>query len=71
MESTNTFSSVLDAADALSVDEQETLIDVLSHRVADANRQRLFADVQEARREFVEGKCQASNVDDLMQELLA
>ncbi len=71
MESENTFSSVLDAADTLSVDEQETLIDVLSHRVADANRRRLFADVEEARREFAEGKCQPTNVDDLMQELLA
>jgi hypothetical protein len=71
MESENTFSSVLDAADALSVEEQETLIDVLSHRVADANRRRLYAEVQDARREFAEGKCQPANVDALMQELLA
>ena len=71
MESATTFSAVLDAADGLSVEEQETLIDVLRHRVADANRQRLFADVQEARREFAEGKCQPTDVDALMQELLA
>jgi hypothetical protein len=70
MENVN-FSAVLDAADALSVEEQETLIDVLSHRVADANRLRLFADVKEARREFADGKCQPAKVDDLMQELLA
>ena len=38
MENMN-FGAVLDAADDLSVEEQEALIDVLRHRVADANRQ--------------------------------
>ncbi len=71
MESENTFSSVLDAADALSVEEQETLIDVLRHRVAAANRQHLFSEVQNAHREFAEGKCQVATADELMKELLA
>ena len=67
MENMN-FSAVLDAADALSVEEQEALIDVLRRRVADAHRQRLFADVQEARREFAEGKCQAFLPNQLPQQ---
>ena len=70
MENVN-FSAVLDAADALSVEEQETLIDVLSHRVADANRLRLFADVKEARREFAEGQCRFTSPSELIQEVLS
>jgi hypothetical protein len=71
MESEVTFSAVLDAADNLSVEEQETLIDILSHRVALTNRERLVLAVNEARREFAASQCQTVSVDELMQELLA
>lgn len=71
MESGMNFSAVLEAADTLSLDEQETLIDILQHRVAHSNRQRLVEDVQSARQEFAQGQCSETTVDALMQELLA
>ncbi len=70
MENTTTFNAVLDAADALSPEEQETLIDILRHRVAETNRERLLAEVQEARRDFAQGQCQEVSVKNLMQELV-
>ncbi|MFY9571923.1 MAG: hypothetical protein WAV20_11040 [Blastocatellia bacterium] len=67
----STFSEVLDAADALSPQEQETLIDILRHRIAESNRQRLIEEVQEARRDFAQGQCQEATVDEIMRESLS
>ena len=50
-----TFSEIVEAADRLSVDEQETLIEILQRRIADRNRARLVRDVEEARDEFSRG----------------
>jgi len=66
-----TFSAVLDAANALSLQEQETLIEILRHRIAESNRQRLIKDVQEARRDFAQGQCPEATVDEIMQEILS
>ena len=49
------FGEVLEAADHLSMDEQQELIAVLARRLAQAGRQRVAADIQEARQEFSEG----------------
>ena len=49
-----TFADVVDAADKLSADEQESLLRILRRRIAERNRQ-LAGDVAEARAEFVSG----------------
>ena len=71
MESSMTFSAVLDAADALSPEEQETLVDILRHRIAESGRQRLIKEVQEARRDFAKGRCPEATVDEIMREILS
>lgn len=70
MERPATFNTVLDAADALSLEEQETLIDILRRRIAESNRQRLSAEVQEARRDFAQGQCEEATADEIMREIL-
>jgi hypothetical protein len=64
------FRDVLEAADHLSQDEQEELISILQRRLVDAARQRLATEVQEARREFAEGRCSPATPDELMSEIL-
>jgi ribosomal protein S4 len=64
------FREVLEAADRLSEDEQEELIAILHRRLAQAARQRLAAEVQEARQEFAEGRCSPVTPDELMREIL-
>ncbi len=64
-----TFSDVVDAADDLSVDEQETLVEILRRRIAKRNREALVRDVAEARAEFQTGQARASAVSDIMEEL--
>ena len=64
------FSEVLDAADHLSQDEQQELIAILNRRLAQAMRQRVAAEIQEARHEFAEGRCLPASPDELMREIL-
>ena len=64
------FGEVLEAADHLSQDEQQELIAILNRRLAQANRQRLAAEIQEARQDFAEGRCLPASPDELMREIL-
>ena len=64
-----TFSEVVDAADDLSVDEQETLVEILRRRIAKRNRAVLVQDVAEARAEFRGGTAHATSVGDIMDEV--
>ncbi len=64
-----TFSDIVDAADDLSVDEQETLVGILQRRIAKRNRDALVRDVAEARGEFQTGQARVSSVGDIMDEV--
>jgi hypothetical protein len=64
------FDAILEAADQLSPEDQQELIAILHRRLALAGRQRLAADVQEARQEFAAGLCRPATPDELMREIL-
>ena len=65
------FGEVLEVIDQLSLDEQETLIDILHRRLAERGRKQLVAEVAAARQEFAEGRCQPTTADDLVKEILS
>jgi tryptophan 2,3-dioxygenase len=71
IENTTPFGEVLDAVSQLSSDEQETLLVIVRHRLAEQRRKQLAQDVREAREEFAEGRCKSTTVEDLMQEILS
>ena len=64
-----TFAEIVDAADQLSTDEQQTLVEILNRRLADRNRERLVRDVKEARDEFANGTAQPAPVKQIMDEV--
>jgi len=64
------FADVLEAADQLSQDEQQELIAILNHRLAQAGRQRLAAEVQESRQEFAAGRCSPTTPQELIREIM-
>jgi len=70
MTQTLPFGEVLEAANHLSHDEQEELIAILHRRLVQAARQRVAADVKEARQEFAAGHCLPASPDELMREIL-
>lgn len=70
MEQTMPFADVLEAIEKLSLEEQETLIDILHRRIAERGRKALAVEIQEARREFAEGRCRPTSAEELMKEIL-
>ena len=69
MDRVHRFAEVLEAVDQLSSDEQETLVMMVQHRIAERGRKQLAPDVQAARREFEAGLCRPSTADELMDEI--
>jgi len=65
------FGEVLEAADQLTLDEKEALINVLNRRVIEERRTELARDIHEADQEFADEKTEVVTPDNLMNELLS
>jgi hypothetical protein len=66
-----TFAQVLDSADELGVEEQESLVEVLQHRLAERRREALIEAVKSARREFEAGSCRPATPKQILKRILA
>ena len=60
---------VLEAADQLTMEEQETLIEVLRRRFVDLRRRQILSEVRESRAAFAAGECGPASVEEIMTEL--
>ncbi len=67
----NSFGQILEAADGLSLEEQEQLIEILSRRAADRRRSLLSREIRDARKEFKEGLAKPTNPDDILSEIFS
>ena len=63
------FDRALETVERLALDEQEALVDVVSHRIAAARRAVLVREVAAARRDYQRGKVRRGTAADLMTEL--
>ncbi len=63
------FDELLEAVEALPEEEQAELVSVIRHRLAERGRKRVMEDVEQARKEFAEGKCSVTTPDDVMREI--
>ena len=61
---------LLEAVDHLSLDEQESLIDVMRHRIPEHRHQEIFAFVSSAREEYRQGKLLPETPQDIMSAIL-
>ena len=64
------FNEILEAANNLQVDDQETLIDILNRRFHDIRRAEILKDVKSAQKEYSRKQCKHTTPDDLMKEIL-
>ena len=64
------FTDVLEAADHLSLAEQENLVEVLHHRIVERRREELAKDIDEAQTEFARGESEPRSARELMKEIL-
>lgn len=64
------FGDVLEAADRLSREEQQALLEQLQKRLAERRRADIAEEVREARREHRRGEARPVTADELMAEIL-
>jgi hypothetical protein len=65
------FAQVLDSADGLAIEEQESLVEILRHRLAEHRRAELGEAVKLARREFKEGRIRPATPAQIIKRLFA
>ena len=66
---TSLFQEAFTAIDALSLDDQAALIDVLNNRLKLRQWQEVVKEVREVQQEYREGKFKSGSVDDFLAEL--
>ena len=64
-----TFAEVLETIEKFTVDEKETLVDILQHRISEYRRNQLLKDIETAEQEFEQGLCKPMSVDEFMKEV--
>jgi hypothetical protein len=70
MATETTFAEALEAADRLSLADQENLVEVLHHRIVERRREELARDISEAQADFEAGACEPRSTRELMAEIL-
>lgn len=71
MEKGASFAEVLEVADGLPLDDQESLAEILHRRFIERRRSELAREALEARQEYEQGQCRPVTVDALLSEILA
>lgn len=66
---TSLFQQALEAVEALSLEDQTVLLDTLSHRLNQRQRQQLVEETQEVQEEYQAGKVKFGSVNDFLSEL--
>ena len=64
-----TYATTLEAADRLTIEEQEELAATLRRRIAEKRRAEVVAGVLESRRAFARGKCKPASVAAIMRRV--
>jgi hypothetical protein len=66
---TSQFQQALEAVEALSLEDQAMLLDILQNRLRQQRRNELLKEVAEVRQEYAEGNVKFGSVADVMAEL--
>jgi hypothetical protein len=69
MESTSIFQQAIETIEALSLEEQEILINIIQNRLREHKRQKLLQEITEAEKNYLSGNFKRGSVADLMSEL--
>ena len=70
-EVTSTFQNAITTVEALSIEEQTLLIEIIQKRLQQQKRQQLNQEIQSVRQEYRDGQVTFGSVEDFMNELEA
>ncbi len=65
------FGEILEAIERLSLEEQETLQEILHRRIIERRREEIAQDIHDAQQEFQAGSCRPVTPAELMKEILS
>jgi len=65
-----TFHEVLEALEQFSVEQQESLAEILRHRLSDKRREEIARNAQITHKQFEAGKLPVGTVEDMVADLL-
>ena len=60
------FAQVIETVDEMSVEEQETLVEIVSRRLAQRQRTEIIKEVRQSRRQFRSGKYRFASGDEII-----
>ncbi len=63
---TSSFQQMIEAVEAMPLDEPEILLDIQQMRLSASRRSQLVQEVAEVRQEYAEGKVKFGSVDDFL-----
>jgi hypothetical protein len=69
MTKVSSFDAVIESVEALSVEEQEALLDLVRRRLVERRRAEIAANIARAQEEYQSGMMSRGTVDELMAEL--
>jgi hypothetical protein len=64
------FAEVLEAADRLSLEDQQSVVEILHRRILERRREELGREIREAEEEFQAGGSEPRSAQELMEEIL-
>ncbi|MBD2020249.1 hypothetical protein H6F43_08625 [Leptolyngbya sp. FACHB-36] len=69
MTETSTFQQAIEVVEALSLDDQIVLLNLLQRRLQQRRRSQILQEVEDVRRDYAEGNVQYGSVADFLSEL--
>lgn len=69
IQQTSTFQNAIATVQALSIEEQTLLIEIIQKRLQQQKRQQLKQEIESVRQEYTKGKVTFGSVEDFMNEL--
>lgn len=66
---TITFQKAVDIIDSLPEEQQESIIDIVRHRLLEHRREKIAQSIKKTRKEFSAGKVRRGTVKELMREI--
>ena len=66
-----TFADVVEAADQLTLDEQQALLDLLKRRISEQERKQILQDVEDGRQEYARGECRVATPEEILKDVLS
>ena len=67
--SMNSYAATLEALEALPLEEQESVLEIMQRRLAERRRTELIATVKQARKELVAGQGKPASVASIMRQV--